>query len=354
MFERWRSDMIRRLRRIYRDALFRRLITRRLTKFVTAQQSGLIAIHDLLDSFNMNTSVIPATKGEPDIVRIKSALATTVRTTLSDVDVSGPVDYGSACVTTRHLAAVDMRDERAFQLFLAVFSTHNQIVLQQLTDYLTPHVVLHMSCVPRIERAIASVASFRELEPDVSQLIVVGAGENAPLSFDANMGVLYLPVSDAYEHLPAKMVTAGFVLGLLPFVRCVLKVDDDHRLSDAAATRRCFSRYSQPRPLQAGVIEAAHYHGAYVRAWHFGKCQNAERNTRPYSLLGEREWINGASGYFLSRGALDILVWSYVYFEDAIMGGLYEDVTLSALLQRNLCKLDAIRMTRCIATVTGY
>jgi hypothetical protein len=293
-------------------------------------------------------------KGQPDVTTIQAELVQNLCAALADVQLEETFDYRQACAIARHLAAVNVRNEMSYQLFLALFSMSNLAVMQQLADYLGAHVVLHMSCVPRLDRATASVDSFRVLEPDVSQLIVVGAGQHAQLAFDSARGVLYLPVSDAYEHLPAKMVTAAFVLGLLPGVRCVLKVDDDHRLADAAATRKLFARYSQSEPVQAGMIEAARYHGAYARAWHFGKCQAVELNAKPYSLMGEREWINGAGGYFLSRGALDILVWSYIYFEDTIMDGLYEDMTLSALLRRNLCKLNELRMTRCVTTVAGY
>ena len=60
-------------------------------------------------------------------------------------------------------------------------------------------------------------------------LIVVGCERQADwsLRFDAARNLLMIPVDDAYEGLPAKVITLVALLGLLPQCPSLLKLDDD-------------------------------------------------------------------------------------------------------------------------------
>ena len=93
----------------------------------------------------------------------------------------------------------------------------------------------------------------RRLGEDASQLIVVGDESSATYRYDGVRNVLHVPTSDAYEHLPAKMVSALSFLSWCG-AKAMLKVDDDHLLKSADALRRGFASIAAERPVQAGVI----------------------------------------------------------------------------------------------------
>jgi hypothetical protein len=88
--------------------------------------------------------------------------------------------------------------------------------------------------------------------------------------------------------------------------------------------------------------------------WHFGKCADPVLNPRPFTLPGTTRWINGAGGYFLNKAALRLLLWSHIYFPDYIRIGLYEDVTISDLLERQGARLVPADMSSILGTVGQY
>jgi hypothetical protein len=94
--------------------------------------------------------------------------------------------------------------------------------------------------------------------------------------------------------------------------------------------------------------------GNHLRVWHFGKCADPALNPRPFTLPGTTRWINGASGYLLNAAALRLLSWSHVYFPEYIRIGLYEDMTVSDLLERQGARLVAADMSRILTAVDQY
>jgi hypothetical protein len=107
-------------------------------------------------------------------------------------------------------------------------------------------------------------------------------------------------------------------------------------------------------PVQMGRRTNIGVLGHHVRVWHFGKTTDPALSDLPFSLPGTTRWLNGANGYFLNQQALRLLYWSHVYFSEYIRIGLYEDITISDLLERQGGRLEVADMKRVLTTVDNY
>jgi len=288
-------------------------------------------------------------KGIPDLSAIKLTMARQVRSALAESDDHGALDG------MRDLAAVDMADGTTYAAFLSLLQATNGSVLAAARSAIRPRVVMHVSCLPRLDRARRSAGSFAVAESrGVSQVLVVGAPDNDQFLFDASSNVLTVPAPDTYEHLPEKVVAALTFLSMGGNVEAVLKVDDDHRLKSWGELERGFHLVQRVRPQQIGKLTDVGWPGMHRRAWHFGKCSDAARNEAVYTFPGPTRWANGASGYFLNAGALRLMRWSYVYFSEYIESGLYEDLVISELMQRQCGVVGPFEMSRILADEPSY
>jgi hypothetical protein len=303
----------------------------------------------LLERITRAGSSAPPVKGHPDVNAIKREFGQQVERDLASGDVLG------ALHSAHRMTAMDMRDPHTFRFYLGLMNLANAAALTQLRAALSGQVVMHLSCAPRVDRAQESCRSFAAAEAHgVSQVIVVGS-ESAPcFEYDAATRVLTVPASDTYEHLPAKVVAAMVCFALTGQVEAVLKVDDDHRLNQLAELIRAFRRVQSAAPVQMGRRTNIGVLGHHVRVWHFGKTADPALNDLPFSLPGTTRWLNGASGYFLNQQALRLLCWSHVYFSEYIRIGLYEDITISDLLERQGGQLEITDMKRVLSTVNDY
>jgi len=293
----------------------------------------------------------PLAKGHPNTNLIKRELALEIERALPATGAFDP----AVLETAHRLAAIDMSDRSAYAVYIGLVMLANADVLRRVRAATTANVVMHLSCAARIERAQASCESFAAAQPrGVSQLIVVGSSEAQVYRFDDATGVLTVPAPDSYEHLPAKVTAAMFLFALCGHIDAVLKVDDDHRLRDVDQLVRAFARVVAKHPVQMGKRNNIGVLGNHLRVWHFGKCADATLNPKPFTLPGTTRWINGASGYFLNAGALRLLSWSHVYFPDYIRIGLYEDMTISDLLERQGARLVRTDMSRIVGAVDHY
>ena len=309
----------------------------------------LSEVQTLLDEITRATSARPPLKGQPDVAAIKREFSQQVA---RDLAQGGPQQ---ALPAAHRMAAMDMKDAHTFRLYLGLLRLANAPVLTQLRTALTGQVVMHLSCVPRIARAQESCKSFEPAEGrGVSQIIVVGSDTARCYGYDAATRVLTVPAADTYEQLPAKVTAAMVCFALLGTIQAVLKVDDDHRLNQVDELSRALRRVQASVPVQMGRRTNIGVLGQHVRVWHFGKTADTALNDLPFSLPGTTRWLNGASGYFLNQQALRLLLWSHVYFSEYIRIGLYEDMTLSDLLERQGARLKITDMKRVLSTVDHY
>jgi hypothetical protein len=331
----------------------------RATKHVTPAQlphwsehavsADLQQVRAALQNLLADTSGPPQKKGQPHTSHIKRELAREL-----DAQLARAAAVDATTLELAHrLVAVDMSAAHTFDAYVGLIEIANAAALRQARESLARNVVMHLSCVPRIVRAEASCASFAGV-PDVSQVIVVGSASAHTYQFDVHTRILTVPAGDTYEHLPAKVFAAMFFFALCRNIETVLKVDDDHRLADRRRLADYFEDARVETPLQIGSLNNIGVLGNHARVWHFGKCADGSLNAKPFTLPGTTRWINGANGYFVNRAALRLLFWSQIYFPDYIRLGLYEDMTVSDLLERQGARLIKADMARILKTVDQY
>ncbi len=294
-------------------------------------------------------ATMPTSKGYPDVVSIKRESATKIKCLLAEGE------RHRALSEAHRLAAIDMSDGLAYLLFLDLSWLVSASALEAARQRLKPFLVMHLSCEPRIDRAIASCRSFESAEKEgVSQVVVVGSAESTEFRFDPDCRLLTVPAPDTYEYLPSKVLAAMFFFSLCGNVTGVLKVDDDHRLRQYRELVRGFSRMRYPLPLQLGQLTRVRALGLHSRVWHFGKASDKEIDKACFTFPGTTRWASGANGYFINKEALHLLLWSYVYFQDYIRTGLYEDVIVSDLIDRQGGRLAKMDMEKVLSVVDNY
>lgn len=287
-------------------------------------------------------------KGAPDLVGLRSAIAARLAALPTHALATNPVALSDA----RLLAALQVDDVCAFQIYQQVFALQHASLLTQLRQQLGKHLVLHMTCVPRMARARASERSFHALGASLAHLHVVGGGFEAPLRLAD--GVLTVPVPDTYEHLPQKMAAALSLLAHVPQLEAVLKVDDDHRLAHRAALDAALGSVKGAACGQFGSLIRARHHGDHSRAWHFGKCSTSALNGRPHQWFAALRWCDGAGGYMVNRAGLRAIHWADLYFADVVGAALYEDVLMSEIMSRFSGGIRQLDMRRILTSSTEY
>ncbi|MGM9484247.1 hypothetical protein ACS5PN_23840 [Roseateles sp. NT4] len=287
-------------------------------------------------------------KGAPDLNRLRS----TVAGRLASASVESLHRDPAAMADARLLAQLKVEDPLSFAVHHEVFERQNAAVLAPLRAQLGAQVVLHMTCVPRLDRARHSEQSFKAKDSGLGHLHVIGGGHDSPYALNDN--VLTVPVPDSYEHLPQKMAAAFALLAHVRSLEAVLKVDDDHRLADLAALNAGWRQVRGESAGQAGSVIRARHHGDHERAWHFGKCSRPELNARPHQWFAALRWCDGAAGYMVSRAGLRALHWASLYFADFVASALYEDVLMSEVMRRFSAGLRPLDMSRILAAKSDY
>lgn|GEM_PF-4473136 len=312
---------------------------------------------------------------EANLSRIVQQLEGMLTTTETEVEIKGhpksnAIRRDAAAVTLAHLrkgnreaalesahrcATCDMRDGEAFEIYVGLLLLFNKNAIESLRSAVKGRVVVHVSCLPRVGRAMESCKSFVACTSDGSfaQIIVI-ANEQPWFDFSADSMVLTVPGADSYEALPRKVVAAFAFLALCGTVEFALKVDDDHRLASAASLQLAATGMKSSRATQSGVLLDFPALGSSPRVWHFGKTTDQARGARPYTLPGTTRFLCGGNGYMLNGKALLLMFWSYVYFPDYLDANLYEDVTVSDLLERQGGRLVHFDMNSVLTTVGGY
>lgn len=327
------------------------------TARVRREAAGLPgSLVDCLRRIAQREATAPRVKGAPDTAGLLRSKALEALAVLEEAEI-GRDAQRRLLALTRWMAAADARDEDTFHAYGLAFMHVHADVMKALAQHLKPKVIMHMTCVPRIDRAQQSVVSFERLPADeFSQISVVGAGaDSGVFEWDPQGHVLRVPTSDAYDHLASKVAAAYFMLGMLPGRRVVMKVDDDHRLADASALRRAFEQALRTtRARQWGHLYYCPLPAGHSRVWHIGKCGTAPINDVPYTHMGALRWCTGEHGYLLSHAALLRFVWAQVYYEAHTHSALYEDAYVSDMLLRLGGSIRVLPMKRLLAATSAY
>jgi len=219
-----------------------------------------------------------------------------------------------------------------FAAYAARFEQDNFEILSQLRRIVADSklLVMHLSCRPRLEKALASMATFSE--NGLRNLIVVGQDdpEDTRYHFDADRRMLTVPAPDCYEGLSRKSAAAYRMLGFAALNICVLKVDDDIRAVPDGFDPRYIISLADAHDYFGFLIDTRVV--GFYRWWHFGKCADAALNASPYSMIATADYARGPA-YVLSSRAVATLAQASIYYcrHFEIEGG-YEDLAVGKAL----------------------
>lgn len=177
-------------------------------------------------------------------------------------------------------------------------------------------VILHLSCVARLDQAIASVESFGD-DASLHHVIIVGSetpiSENeTPLSFSYNGTILSVPVPDIYDSLHRKLFYGYLLFSLLDQRPYVVKIDDDTHLANRALFDQLLAQIREERMDAAGYDVGDVPHIKQLHGWHIGKVTNHIWNNRGYQYPLARHYPAGGYGYVLSPNAISACASMYL------------------------------------------
>ncbi len=252
------------------------------------------------------------------------------------------------------IASLDPGSPDAFRLYLAVLWLRHERLIEVLRRELRERIVLHISCLPRLERAQNSIESFSQFSrADTCHLKLVGNGLED--DFDVASSLLRLTADDNYEGLPRKTFDGFALLTLACNPACILKLDDDHRLKESAALAELMDfAATTVAPLQFGEVNRSLLPSAHHRAWHFGKCATPELNARILAVPAPRRWAAGSAGYILNRTALWRILWASLYYDRWIGEILYEDLAVAEVANKTGIRVINAPMGDAIGAVLDY
>jgi hypothetical protein len=202
-------------------------------------------------------------------------------------------------------------------------------------------VLAIVSCQAQLARSQATLADFAAWTAAGwgQPLIVIGDPRLPDWRFEfcPERRLLRLPADDAYEGLPAKLITLQWVLSLLPSPPALLKMDDDAQPDDPLALAQLVETLGVAGAAAAGfpIFTPSPLH--LDRAWHIGK--SARSNLRPFNSLGATRWMSGGTGYLLNGQAVSLLGDFALHSWGFVESMLYEDVCVSMLLQAGAAQL---------------
>lgn len=289
-------------------------------------------------------------KGSPSIVGIRAQDVALLAEAVSAGSRFGAKELAAAA----RIASLEPVNLDAFKLYLAMLWLTNEPTIAQLRRTRAELIALHMSCEPRLARAERSIESFAAAQaPPLAHVKLIGTGDR--YAFDARTAVLGVPSSDGYQALPQKVFQGLALLTLACNPRCVLKLDDDHRLADARELERILQFASRAdAPLQLGEVNRVPLPSAHHRAWHFGKCGDAPIGSQVLEMPTPLEWAAGSAGYVLNRAALWRVLWSSLYYARWLEEIVYEDMALAEVAAKTGIRIVRTDMRRAIGAVADY
>ncbi len=177
-------------------------------------------------------------------------------------------------------------------------------------------VVLHVTCAPRMGKAMKSVQSFGQ-DDRFFHVVVVGqpglqTEQHTPLHLSYEDGVLTIPVPDSYEALHRKVFYALTLTDLITAPRMILKLDDNLHLNNRDDLLRVLDRIGTEDIAYAGRKVGDRAHEKQWHGWHIGKCANGDIERRGYQFPLPAQYGAGGYGYVLNRRGMAACTYMYL------------------------------------------
>ncbi|EAQ75829.1 MULTISPECIES: hypothetical protein [unclassified Synechococcus] len=224
---------------------------------------------------------------------------------------------------------------------LAQLNAPDLCALQGLGSSAERPLLAIVSCRQRLGKARQALQHFHHWERAGQGIPLIVVGDPTlpdwRFRFCPHQRLLQLPVDDAYEGLPHKVMALMLVASLLDQPPALLKMDDDTHPGDPEALMITLARLAQGEAVAAGYPIFTPSPLDLDRAWHMGK--SARFNLRPFDSLGSERWMSGGVGYLLSASAVRQLGDFALHSWGFVQSMLYEDVCVSMLLQATHCPI---------------
>ncbi|WBU62375.1 glycosyltransferase family 2 protein [Paracoccus albus] len=177
-------------------------------------------------------------------------------------------------------------------------------------------VVLHVTCAPRMGKAMKSVQSFGQ-DDRFFHVVAVGQSglqteQHTPLHLSYEDGVLTIPVPDSYEALHRKVFYAFTLIDLITSPRMILKLDDNLLLNNRDDLLRVLDRIETEDIAYAGRQVGDRFHEKQWHGWHIGKCANGDIERRGYQFPLPTKYAAGGYGYVLNRRGMSACTYMYL------------------------------------------
>jgi len=222
-------------------------------------------------------------------------------------------------------------------------------------------VVLHTSCLHRLDETRECIASFDGMSDDnIHHIVVLGAKDALPedalpLAMDYDGLYLRVPAADTYEHLHRKLFYAYMLFDLLTEPEMVIKIDDNLILDDGDAFHGLLDHVRDEKAAYAGRRLGAPRHDLQWHGWHIDKCADPDIDTRGYQYPLPRDYAGGGFGYILAPEGLAACSYMYLAmkaFFDLPSVGL-EDAYVGHAAYASQIELLDVAVRPAFLTLTG-
>ena len=249
--------------------------------------------------------------------------------------------------TLRPLLALHPTDQKLLETVKELLRQVNKKSLKDFQDWLTSSretpLVVVIGCKKRRE---ALKCTLKQLRRSQKQLDVIGVVANNTqadwkLKFNTKEGILEVPCRDSYEGLPEKVIWTHLSV-VLGREQAIFKIDDDTKAIQPEKILELNEMLEIQKKHAAGTQISVNTPLEIDRGWHLGRCSGTD-NKKPFEGLGPKLWISGGAGYLVAREGVKTLADFGLHSWNFVEGQIYEDLTVSWIMQSNNRRIHWIK-----------
>ena len=210
----------------------------------------------------------------------------------------------------------------------------------------TKPLVVIIGCRKREKILLSRLKQIQENATDIQVLGIIGNERIPDWKFKfrcyRERGILEVPCKDTYEALPEKVMWTCLAMHLTLKGRGIFKIDDDTEAVNAKKIESLLEILDKENKDAAGSPISVGSPLEIDRGWHLGKCSGT-KNKKPFEGIGPKQWMSGGAGYLLSAKGVETLAEFCLHSWNFIRSQIYEDLTVSWILQSTSKKIHWIK-----------